>query len=147
MLSDSQKFSFCQFCTCLQLSTAFHYSPMSKFNMNEPITDREFIFTTMSHKAHLDNYLWENHFPSYAEGCQMLNDAMKSLVDSKKYLIPGYLNKQAIDSVKLLLNSDRNNNERLVSFIDGFVPFIPDNKLRKQVVELLESATGRKVWI
>ena len=147
MLSDSQKFSLCQLCTCLQLSTAFHYSPMSKFNMSEPITDRDFIFTSMSHKAHLDNYLWENHFLSYDEGCQMLNNAMKSLVDSKKYLIPGYLKKQVIDSARMLLNSDRNDDEGLISFIDGFVPFIPDSRLREQIVALLESATGRKVWI
>ena len=132
MLTREQKELICTFQVCVQLHTFFYYSPSSRYNMTEPVHNRDLIHACQGYAAHLDNYFMD-YFSSESEGQSILKRINDDVISGKKYLIPGYLTYTAKDCAKKLLSSPYRSSYDFVGFIDGYLIWMPDDYLKKSI--------------
>lgn len=133
MISHEQKEQICTFYVCIWLHTFFHYSPASRFNIEMSFENKELAAVLAMMSAHAHGY-WASYFDSVREGEVMTNSIYNNVLDSKKYLIPGYLSTTAKTLEKKLLSS--NNYLGLDIFFSQLIGSMPDNDLKKSLYRI-----------
>ena len=136
MISTEQKEQICKFYVCIWLHTFFHYSPASRYNLEMSFENKELGAVLAMMSAHAHGY-FASYFDSVREGEAITNSIYNSILDSKKYLIPGYVSTTAKTLEKELLSS---HGLGLDVFFSQLIGSMPENDLKKSLYRIASNS-------